>query len=115
MLLAWLSMAGLLNFYGFLTDNKMGLSKFEGWGAFAYGVTALISSIGVFRFKKWAFHASVVWVAVILIRDLLEFLYEPRSDISSSAILHNVLTYSILGALLFYIQKKIPTGVNITA
>ena len=58
-ILAWLALAGFVNAAG----GAMGSPVIPG----AYGVTAAIAAIGLWRARSWGFAAYLAWVVVVLI------------------------------------------------
>ena len=65
-LLIVLGLAGFGNAYVMVTESEYGAPVFAGV-AILYGITALASAIGLWRRKRWAYPAFLLWAAVVLL------------------------------------------------
>lgn len=76
---------------------------------FAYGLTALASAIGLWKFKPWAYQAVMSWsVTVLLIMLIRQFgLYGiyaiPLLEFSAFAL----FSVGLFVLLLFYVKKQV--------
>ena len=67
LLLGWLAIAGFGNGWIILSGQISELPKSIGLIAFFYGITALSSTIGLWRMKPWGIIAVRSWMAVCLL------------------------------------------------
>ena len=92
LVLGWLAMTGFLNGWVILTDLSSELSKSIGYIAIIYGITALLSTIGLWYMKSWSLVAIRSWMGVCLL-----FLIAPEDT------LNKVMQGGIAGMLGFFV------------
>ena len=66
LILAWLTFAAAGNSYFILTGQFAGLPVYLGVFAVAYGVSALVACIGLWRMKRWGMYWLRAWMVICL-------------------------------------------------
>jgi len=92
LVLGWLAMTGFLNSWVILTDLSSELSKSIGYIAIIYGITALLSTIGLWCMKPWSLVAIRIWMGVCLL-----YLIVPEDT------LNKIMQGGIAGMLGFFV------------
>ncbi|AGF77046.1 hypothetical protein UWK_00463 [Desulfocapsa sulfexigens DSM 10523] len=64
LILGWFAIGAFAN--GAMQLNAEHGSKIMAILAFSYGVTALASTVGLWKFKKWAYHSFLVWSLIVV-------------------------------------------------
>jgi len=106
LILAWLAIAGFGNAVIQLNSNNG--STLMAFIALSYGGTALVSTLGLWKLKKWVYHSFLAWSAtVILMLLVMQFgMYGIYQVSWVKFIGFSVFVLALLASLTRYIKKK---------
>lgn len=110
LLLGWLALAGFANC---IIQFNMTRSISTALFAFCYGLSALASAVGLWKFRPWAFKAVTLWVIVVALLALnmqfgMQGMYTSPLPLFAAFM---AFTSILLGLLLFYVKKKLAKAV----
>ncbi|MDW3094427.1 MAG: DUF2127 domain-containing protein [Gammaproteobacteria bacterium] len=90
--LGWLTISGFGNAWMIISDQSSETPKFIGVIAFLYGISALVSAIGLWGMRQWAIYAVRSWMGTCI---LFLIVFTTLSD--------NLILGGLPGALGFFV------------
>jgi uncharacterized membrane protein (DUF2068 family) len=106
--LGWLALAGFVNAFVFLSGIETPMPMYVGFIAAAYGITALVATIGLWRMQKWGLQSLRAWMLVCVV---LLFAFVPVFGFMQAPplmlLLFVTLVASLFWALNRYVSKKL--------
>jgi len=106
LIFGWLALAGIGN--GIIIFNKPH-GFLPASIVFLYGITALGSAIGLWKFRPWAYYATISWsITVLVVMFNMQFgMYGIYTLPLHLFALAAIFAITLLLLLLFYVKKKV--------
>ncbi len=105
LLLGWLAVAGFANAVIHFKSNHG--SILMGALAFFYGVTALTSTIGLWKLKSWAYRSFLAW-SIVVVATLLAFQFGMYRTPLLAFLGFSALILVLLAMVAIYIKNNLP-------
>ena len=101
LILGWLSLAGFGNYYVMLSNPNYGTPAIS-YVALAYGCMALLTCIGLWKMKQWAYKSFLLWCAIVII---FGFIYQ--YSIGGIPLWQFALFLLLIGTIMFTVARYV--------